>query len=98
MEKIIKIILAILLFFCLLKMPYGYYELVRFLALIVFSLLAYFAYKENKQVEMIIFLSLTILFQPLFKIALGRILWNVIDVIVGFGLLISLFIKPKSNE
>lgn len=98
MEKIIKIILAILLLFCLLKMPYSYYELVRFLALIVFSLLAYFAYKENKHVEMIIFFSLAILFQPLFKIALGRILWNVIDVIVGFGLLISLFVKSKNNE
>lgn len=98
MEKVIKIILAILLLFCLFKMPYGYYELVRFLSLIIFSLLAYFAYKEDKQVEMIIFLSLAILFQPLFKIALGRILWNVIDIIVGFGLLISLFIKPKSNE
>jgi hypothetical protein len=34
---------------------------------------------------------LAILFQPFFKIALGRALWNVIDVVVGIGLIVSLF-------
>ncbi|MBS9767848.1 MAG: hypothetical protein KGV44_09965 [Flavobacteriaceae bacterium] len=39
----------------------------------------------------IIFLVLAVLFQPLFKISLGRGLWNLIDVIVGVGLLIDTF-------
>jgi len=31
----------------------------------------------------------------LFKIALGRQMWNIVDVIVGVGLLVSIFIKNK---
>jgi len=30
---------------------------------------------------------LALLFQPFFKISLGRTLWNIVDVIVGIGLL-----------
>jgi hypothetical protein len=40
---------------------------------------------------MIVYIALAVLFQPLFKIALGRTLWNIIDVIVGIGLLGSIF-------
>jgi hypothetical protein len=35
------------------------------------------------------------LFQPIFKIALGRDLWNIVDVFVGVGLIVSVVIKPK---
>jgi hypothetical protein len=91
--QIINIVLAILLFICLADMPYGYYQLVRFLALVGFSLLAYEAKSQRNDVEMVIYISLAVLFQPFFKIALGRELWNIIDVIVGIGLLASIFIK-----
>lgn len=95
MDKIIKIGLAILLFLCLAKMPYGYYQFVRFAGLIGFAILAYQANQQNKQTEMIVYGALALLFQPLFKIALGRELWNIVDVIVGIGLTVSIFIKPK---
>jgi hypothetical protein len=96
--KIIKIVLAVLLLLCLLKMPYGYYELVRFLALIGFSILAYQANKQNNNTATIIYVVLALLFQPFFKIALGRELWNIVDVIVAIGLLITLFTnKPTIN-
>ena len=98
MTNIIKIILAILLLLCLLNLPYGYYELIRFVALVGFSIIAYHANKENKQPEMVIYIVLALLFQPFFKIALGRGLWSVIDVIVGVGLVISLFTKPKQQD
>lgn len=95
MDKIIKIVLAVLLFLCLAKMPYGYYQFVRFAGLIGFAILAYQANQQNKQTEMIVYGALALLFQPLFKIALGRELWNIADVIVGIGLTVSIFIKPK---
>lgn len=98
MDKIIKIVLAVLLFLCLTKMPYGYYQFVRFAGLIGFAILAYQANQQNKQTEMIVYGALALLFQPLFKIALGRELWNIVDVIVGIGLLISIFLKPKANQ
>ena len=77
-------------------MPYGYYSLVRFLAMAGFGVLAYNAYNEKRETEMIVYIILAVLFQPLFKIALGRELWNIVDVIVGVGLIISLFAKKKS--
>lgn len=94
-ENIIKLILSILLFLCLLDMPYGYYQLVRMLALIAIAILAYKSY-ERQQIEIaIIYGGLAILFQPLIKISLGRELWNVVDVIVGIGLIVSIFTKPQ---
>jgi hypothetical protein len=98
MERIIKIILSILLFLCLAKMPYGYYQFVRFTGLIGFSILAYQANQKGRQTEMIIYGGLALLFQPFFKIVLGRQMWNVVDVVVGIGLLISIFVKPKKSQ
>lgn len=95
MVSLIKIILTVLFFLCLLEMPYGYYQLVRFAALIGFALLAYISNEQGHKTEVIIYVCLAILFQPLIKIALGRVVWNVVDVIVGIGLIASIFIKPK---
>jgi hypothetical protein len=98
MEKFIKITLAILFFLCLAKMPYGYYQFVRFAGLIGFTVLGYQANRNGKQTEMIIYGGLALLFQPFFKIALGREMWNIVDVVAGIGLVISTFIKSKSEK
>ena len=95
MNNVIKIILAILFFLCLADMPYGFYQFVRFAGLIGFAILAYQANQQGRQTEMIIYGGLALLFQPFFKIALGRQMWNIVDVIVGVGLLVSVFIKNK---
>jgi hypothetical protein len=97
-EKIIKIALAIMFFLCLLDMPYGYYEFIRFVALIGFGILAFKANERDNTIEMIIYGALALLFQPFFKIALGRELWNIVDVIVGIGLIISLFINREKSQ
>jgi hypothetical protein len=94
----IKITLAILLFLCLADMPYGYYEFIRFSALIGFAILAYQAHQAGREIEMLICASLALLFQPFFKVALGRELWNIVDVVVGVGLILSIFIKPKEKK
>ena len=70
----------------------------RFIALISFLCsLAYQASQQNRQTEMFIYGALALLFQPFVKIALGRELWNIVDVIVGIGLLVSLA-KNNKNE
>ena len=97
MNNAIKIVLAILFFLCLADMPYGFYQFVRFAGLIGFAILAYQANQQVRQTEMIIYGGLALLFQPFFKIALGRQMWNIVDVVVGIGLLISIFMKPKEK-
>lgn len=98
MKTTIKIILAILFFLCLLDMPYGYYQFVRFIAMVGFAILAYFTSNKENKVEMIIYIALALLFQPFFKIALGRVLWNITDVVVGIGLIVSIFINQQKIE
>jgi hypothetical protein len=97
MTTTIKLILSILFLLCLADMPYGYYELVRIVGLIGFSLLAYQSSQKENKTEMIIYIGLALLFQPFFKIALGRELWNVVDVVVAIGLLLSMFIKTQNK-
>jgi hypothetical protein len=94
-EKLIKIILAFLLLLCLMDMPYGYYQLVRFCSFLGFAFLSYNANQKGNQNVMIIYAGLAILFQPFLKIALGRELWNFVDIMVGVGLLVSLLIKKR---
>lgn len=96
MNKTIKIGLAILLFACLLKMPYGFYQFVRFVSLIGFGYLAYDANQKGKQTEQVIYIALALLFQPFFKVVLGREIWNTVDVIAGIGLLSTLYKRDKA--
>jgi hypothetical protein len=98
MDRVIKIFLAILFFICLADMPYGYYQFVRFAGLIGFTILAYEANQQGKQREMIIYGGLALLFQPFFKVALGREIWNIVDVVVGVALIITIFWKRKNTS
>jgi len=98
MNSGIKIVLAILFFLCLADMPYGYYQFVRFVGLIGFAILVYQAYEKERRTEMIIYGGLALLVQPFLKVALGREIWNMVDVVVGTGLLITIFMKPKESS
>jgi len=97
-SSLTKIILSILLFLCLLDMPYGFYQLVRFVALVGFGILAYDSHKKNNMTLVVVYAALALLFQPFIKIALGRELWNIVDVVVGLFLLGSLIGKRDLNK
>ena len=90
MENNIKVILAIALFVCLLDMPYGYYQLVRLFAFGTFAYLGFTGLEKANSTTVFIYFGLAILFQPFYKFALGRELWNIVDVVVGIGLLTTL--------
>lgn len=91
------LILAALMLLCLAPMPYGYFQLVRFVAMVAFGVMAYQYYVRNKSIAATVFGVLALLFQPIYKIALGRATWNVIDVVVAV-LLIGLFVLEKRSE
>ena len=96
-NSIIKVVLAALLFLCLFNMPYGFYQFVRFAATAAFAYLAFSANDQNKKNEVFVYIALAILFQPFIKIALGRTIWNIVDVVVGVSLLISLITTKKEQ-
>ena len=90
----IKATLSILFLVCLLDMPYGYYEFVRFTGMICFCLLAFENYQKN-QMWFVIWISSALLINPFFKIALGRDMWNIVDVIWAVLLVVSIFLNNK---
>ncbi|MDA6069209.1 hypothetical protein NJT12_06215 [Flavobacterium sp. AC] len=80
------------------NMPYGYYQFVRFVSMIGF---AYFAYSANEQInknETFVYIGLAILFQPFIKVTLGRTIWNIVDLVVGIGLILSLFQSRRKEN
>lgn len=97
MPKAVKLTLSILLFLCLIDWPYGYFQFVRLCAMLGFIYLAYEAFLEDQKTELYVFLLLAVLFQPVVKISLGRTLWNIVDVLVGIGLMSSAFLKKSDT-
>ncbi len=98
MQKTIKIILAAMLLLCLADMPYGYYMLVRFVSMVSFSYFAYQSYTQNRIPAVFIYAGLALLFQPFFKIALGRDIWQVVDVIVAMGLVLNVWREKRVEK
>ena len=96
MMKRLYLVIAAMMLLCLAPMPYGYFQLVRLLATIAFGFMSFRFYQERKEAFFYTFGALTLLFQPLYKIALGRTIWNIIDVIVAIGLIL-LFIWDWKN-
>lgn len=90
MEKGLKIGLALLLLVCLADMPYGYYQLVRFLGMFGFGVLAFQEREKGHEGMFLFWLGSAILINPFFKIALGRELWNILDVIWAIILFFTL--------
>ena len=97
MNKIIaiKITFVILLLVCLLDMPYGYYQFVRFIGMIGFGLLAFENYQKN-QTWFVLWISSALLINPFLKIALGRDIWNIVDVIWAVLLVVSIFLNKRN--
>lgn len=56
-----------MLLLCLAPMPYGYYMLVRWAAMVVFAVTAFNYYAENKKELAVTFGALALLFQPFIK-------------------------------
>lgn len=87
-----------MLLICLAPMPYGYYQIVRFVAMTGFTFLAYCHFKSDEGGLSYTFAILALLFQPFFKIALGRNIQNVVDVLVATGLIILLFMSRTKQK
>lgn len=96
--KAIQVILILALLLCLFPMPYGYFILVRYLATVVFTIMAYHHYKQQNNTTTYLWVCLALLFQPFFKITLGREIWSVVDIVVAIILVIILWKERKATD
>lgn len=94
----IGLFLSLILLLCLAPMPYGYFTLVRLLAMVVFGVYAYKFYTAKKDGLAWVFVTLALLFQPFIKVALGRVVWNIIDIVVAVGMIAFFFWDRGKRE
>ena len=95
MIKILKVILILLLLVCLMDMPYGYFQFVRFSGFVIFLIL--FFNEKNSQLKIFWIVS-ALLINPFIKIALGRFIWNIIDVFWAIILVFTFFIEKEYSS
>lgn len=95
MHAFLKVSMSIFFVLCLADMPYSYYQFVRFYGMIGFAILAKNENDEENELMMYFYLSSAILINPIFKIALGRELWNIIDLIWAVILVWSILKQKK---
>lgn len=97
----ISFIYALMLLYCWNKsLPYVYFQFIRVIGMIVFSLLSHHKFKDNDTAFAIFFLISVLIINPFIKVPLGRFYWNIIDTIWAVILLfnsITLF-KESKNE
>lgn len=87
-QQKIQVTGAAVLLLCVLPLPYGFFMLVRVAMTIIGGYLAYKYYEEDNTTLALTFCGIVLLFQPFFRIALGRELWLVVDVAISILLLV----------
>ncbi len=85
----ILILLIILLLLALLPLPYGYYILLRFA---VFFGLIYEIIKNKKlnQDTIYIFIVIAVLYNPIIRMPLGRVIWVIVNILTAIYLIYCL--------
>lgn len=77
--------------------PYGYYQLLRWVVVIVAFYSAYIASQKGSSVWMWILITLGILFNPIRPFYLERETWIIFDVL-GSALLLAFLFIPRRNK
>lgn len=95
--KHLKLFMAAMLLLCLLQMPYGFYTLLRLVAMMAFAVMAVQYHHAKRDALTVLFGAMALLFQPFAKVALGRSVWNIVDVAVAV-LLIALWTRERKEE
>lgn len=91
MKYLIKLLLPALLLLCLVNMPYGYYVFIRIIMSIAAAIISYNYFEQNKNEIAYFWGGIVILFQPLYKIPLGKDLWKIVDLIIAIILIIRIY-------
>ena len=97
-KNLIFLFAALALFIAIAKLPYGYYQLLRFfvcgVSIYAFSL----NYAERHAKWLWIFGGIAVLFNPVFAVHLEKNVWITIDLAVGFLFCLYFGFQMKSGQ
>jgi len=91
----------VLIIAAIFHLPYGYYTLVRLFITITALYIVFNSYKNNTHWATVLFIVVSVLFNPIEPIFLKKQHWLYIDLIVSFFYLLIMilpFIKKKSMD
>ena len=89
-----SVLIAGILLICLLPLPYAFYTVIRLSIAILAGCWAYHFYSQKKFALALTSLGILILFQPIVKITMDRLSWNILDIIMKP----SIRIRPLNTE
>jgi len=92
------IIASGLLFGALASLPYGYYQMLRWVVGGISIYIAYKAYTWDKKWATWLFAGCAILFNPIVPIHLSREIWQPIDIVFGFVFIVSIAVLRQPIE
>lgn len=85
----VALVLAAMLLWALVDSnPYGYYQLLRWGCFVGFLLIARYSQLRSHEPWIWAFGALALLYNPIFPVALGRSLWEVVNVGTGVVLIV----------
>lgn len=90
-----SLVLAVALLLCLCPMPYGFYTVIRLATAIIAGCWAYQFYKVKKTALAVTAGAIAILFQPIIKIVLDRLTWNILDVVLAISIFILVLAENR---
>lgn len=96
MNQLVKIILTGTLILCFLSMPTIFYRFSGYVLFVGFGWLAYDAFHRQDQIDVKIFVILTILYNPFFIIPFPHFLWIIVNIVVIIGLLLNIFLAEDN--
>ena len=67
------------------------------ISVVGFAILAYYEYERKNILMAIVYIGLVLLFQPIDNVSLGRQVWNIVDVFVAVGLVITIFLQRQKK-
>ena len=89
------LIASSLLFGALAPLPYGYYQMLRWLVFGISIYIAYKGYQWNRKWATWLFAGCAVLFNPILPIYLTREIWRPIDIVFGILFVVSIAVLRK---
>ncbi|MEN8291879.1 DUF6804 family protein [Acinetobacter radioresistens] len=81
-----------------LPLPYGYYQLLRFIAFFAFAIACFISFNNQQKIIPFFLGFAAIVFNPFLKIVFPKEFWAIIDLVAGIGLAVWTYNFYKARE
>lgn len=90
--------IVVVLMVCLFRMPYWYYDIVTIVSTFSFAVFAVFSFSRHGWLSFntLFYIASAIVFNPFRRPYLGRVGWNLVDIIVSIVLIAIVVVESRT--